>query len=72
MKPVALVYLNTAAAIASLAGLAAMLLMDRWHATVALVAIILFQGAVLAILYRALSAWVHCSSLVPRILSDAV
>ena len=54
MKRIALLYLNTAAAVASLVSLAAMLVLDRWHATLALVAIILFLVAVLAVHWWAL------------------
>lgn len=59
MKRLVLFYLHTAAAAASLVSLGAMLVMDRWHATVALVSIIFFLVALLAIVYSALNAHVR-------------
>lgn len=55
MKRLLLFSLHTAAAAASLVSLVAMLLMDRWHATLALVAIILFLAALLVVVYAALT-----------------
>lgn len=57
MKRIALFYLNTAAAVASLVSLAVMLVTDRWQATIALGTIILFQVALLAIVYSALNGY---------------
>lgn len=55
MKPLALFYLHTGAAIASLVSLGAMLMMDRWQAILALVTIIFFLVALLAVVYSALT-----------------
>jgi hypothetical protein len=55
MKTLVLFYLHTIAAIASVVSLAAMLVMDRWHATIALVSMILFLLALLAIAYGAVA-----------------
>jgi hypothetical protein len=55
MKALVLFYLHTAAAVASLVSLVAMLVMDRWHATLALISIILFLIALLALAYGALT-----------------
>jgi hypothetical protein len=54
MKRIALLYLNTAAAISSILSLVALLLLDRWHALLALVAVIGFLLALLAMLWWAL------------------
>jgi hypothetical protein len=59
MKRIALFYLNTAAAVASLVSIGVLLVTDRWHATIALGTIILFQAALLAIIYAALNEYVR-------------
>lgn len=55
MKALVLFYLHTIAAAASLVSLVAMLVLDRWHATLALVAIILFLATLLVVVYAALT-----------------
>lgn len=55
MKRLTLFYLHTSAAIASLVSLGAMLMMDRWQATLALTTIIFFLVALLGIVYAALT-----------------
>jgi hypothetical protein len=55
MKRLTLFYLHTSAAIASLVSLGAMLMMDRWQATLPLITIIFFLIALLGIVYAALT-----------------
>ena len=55
MKRLALFYLHTSAAIASLVSLGAMLMLDRWQATLALITLVFFLAALLAVVYAALT-----------------
>ena len=58
MKNLGLLYLNTAAAVASILSLVLMFAADRWHATAALIAIVFFLLSLLVILYSALNRYV--------------
>lgn len=58
MKTTVLFYLNLAGAIASILSLGTLLLLERWHATLALLTVIFFEIALLAILYSALNRYV--------------
>jgi hypothetical protein len=59
MKRIALFYLHTLAALASLVSLAGMLLIGEWQATIALLSIILFLVALLLLAYAWMRGYLH-------------